>query len=63
MKADRNMLEQTGGLAFYLEKPFVTTVSEQSPHSPWVRALIQRDTNKDAVKTNSNNASIITNQH
>ncbi len=57
IKADRNMLEKTGGLAFYLEQPIVTTVSEQSPHSPWVRSLIQRDATKDAVKTQSNNAS------
>lgn len=57
IKADRNMLEKTGGLAFYLEQPFVKTVSDQSPHSPWVRAHMQKDATKDAVTTRSNNTS------
>ncbi len=39
IKADRNMLEQTGGLAFYLAAGKVDAVSQQSQNSPWVQAV------------------------
>ncbi len=35
IKADRNMLEQTGGLAFYLRDGRVANVAEQNPNAPW----------------------------
>jgi competence protein ComEC len=47
IKADRNMWEQTGGLAFYLEEGRVATVAEKSPNAPWYiaaqRAAFARD--------------------
>jgi competence protein ComEC len=36
IKADRDRLAKTGGLAFYLKNQELRTVSEQSPHAPWV---------------------------
>jgi competence protein ComEC len=38
IKADRQLLEQTGGLAFYLEAQRVVTANENSHHLPWVKA-------------------------
>lgn len=38
MKADRNMLQQTGGLAFYLAENKVISVHQNSAHMPWVQA-------------------------
>jgi competence protein ComEC len=38
IKADRQLLEQTGGLAFYLEAQRVVTANENSRHLPWVQA-------------------------
>lgn len=38
IKADRNMLEQTGGLAFYLADNTVISVHQNSAHFPWVQA-------------------------
>lgn len=38
IKADRRMLEQTGGLAFYLDDQSVMTANENNRHTPWVQA-------------------------
>ena len=38
IKADRRLLEQTGGLAFYLDTQHVVTANENSRHLPWVQA-------------------------
>ncbi len=38
IKADRNLLEQNGGLAFYLSQARVDSVYAGSGHKPWVRA-------------------------
>jgi competence protein ComEC len=38
IKADRRLLEQTGGLAFYLDTQRVVTANENSHHLPWVQA-------------------------
>jgi competence protein ComEC len=38
IKADRALLEQTGGLAIYLAKQRVITVNENRAHMPWVQA-------------------------
>jgi competence protein ComEC len=38
IKADRNMLQDTGGLAFYLANNKVTSVHQNSAHTPWVQA-------------------------
>jgi len=38
MKADRNMLQQTGGLAFYLADNKVVSVHEKRAHTPWAEA-------------------------
>lgn len=38
MKADRNMLQETGGLAFYLADNKVISVHQDSAHMPWVQA-------------------------
>jgi len=38
IKADRRLLEQTGGLAFYLDTQSVVTANENSGHLPWVQA-------------------------
>ncbi len=49
IKADRNLLEQTGGLAFYLDESRVESVAAQSPHAPWVQIVAKKQ-----VKPNSN---------
>jgi competence protein ComEC len=36
IKADRDMLAKTGGLAFYLENQELRSVAEQNFHAPWV---------------------------
>ena len=38
IKADRNLLEQSGGLAFYLADNRVDSVNADNAHKPWVRA-------------------------
>jgi competence protein ComEC len=38
LKVDRRLLEQTGGLAFYLDTQRVITVRENNGHLPWVQA-------------------------
>ncbi len=38
IKLDRRLLEQTGGLAFYLDTQHVVTANENSRHLPWVQA-------------------------
>ena len=38
IKADRNMLEQSGGLAFYLADQKLVSVSDDNSHMPWVIA-------------------------
>jgi competence protein ComEC len=38
LKADRNMLERTGGLALYLARPHVETVNDDKRHLPLVKA-------------------------
>lgn len=38
IKADRNMLEQSGGLAFYLADQKLVRVQGDNAHQPWVKA-------------------------
>ncbi len=38
IKADRNMLEQSGGLAFYLSREKLVSVNGANAHQPWVKA-------------------------
>ncbi len=38
IKADRNMLDQTGGLAFYLRSQKIVRVNDSNAHMPWVKA-------------------------
>lgn len=38
IKADRNLLEESGGLAFYLAEQNVISVNEDNAHLPWVKA-------------------------
>lgn len=38
VKADRNMLEQSGGLAFYLAQEKLVSVNDDNAHMPWVKA-------------------------
>jgi competence protein ComEC len=38
IKADRNMLEQSGGLAFYLPVGRIISVNDRTGHKPWVNA-------------------------
>lgn len=38
IKADRNMLDQSGGLAFYLADNKLVSVNDENAHMPWVRA-------------------------
>ncbi len=49
MKADRALLEQTGGLAIYLADQRVITANENRAHMPWVQAakIAQQNTNLD----------------
>jgi competence protein ComEC len=46
IKADRNMLEQTGGLAFYLASGKVDSVSQKSRNSPWVHVVDRAATDR-----------------
>jgi competence protein ComEC len=41
IKADRRLLEQSGGLAFYLDAQRVVTVNEDNRHMPWVQAALK----------------------
>jgi competence protein ComEC len=38
IKADRNMLEETGGLAFYLSDTRIESVNAGNSHMPWIKA-------------------------
>jgi competence protein ComEC len=38
IRADRNMLDQSGGLAFYLADRRLNSVNEDNAHMPWVEA-------------------------
>ena len=38
VKADRNFLETSGGLAFYLNQSRLLTVNDDNAHMPWVQA-------------------------
>ena len=38
IKADRNMLVQSGGLAFYLSQARIDAVNANNAHQPWVKA-------------------------
>lgn len=40
MKADRRLLEQSGGLAIYLADQHVVTANEGGRHTPWVQAAL-----------------------
>jgi competence protein ComEC len=40
IKADRRLLEQSGGLAFYLDAQRVVTAHEGNRHTPWVQAAL-----------------------
>lgn len=40
IKADRRLLEQSGGLAFYLDAQRVVTANESNRHTPWVKAAL-----------------------
>jgi hypothetical protein len=35
VQADRNLLEHSGGLAFYLDESRLTSVAEENAHHPW----------------------------
>jgi competence protein ComEC len=39
IKADRHMLEQSGGLVFYLPQGRLHSVNENNTHMPWVKAV------------------------
>ena len=47
IKADRRLLEQTGGLAIYLAEQRVITVNENRAHMPWVQAAKDAQQNAD----------------
>jgi competence protein ComEC len=47
IKADRRLLEQTGGLAIYLAEQRVITVNENRAHMPWVHAAKAAQQNAD----------------
>ena len=38
IKADRRLLEQSGGLAFYLNEPLIIGANDGAHHMPWVQA-------------------------
>lgn len=44
IKADRRLLEQSGGLAFYLDAQRVVTAHEGNRHTPWVQAALNART-------------------
>lgn len=50
MKADRNMLEQSGGLAIYLADHRFMSVNENNAHMPWVRAARDARARADPVQ-------------
>ena len=47
IKADRGLLEQTGGLAIYLAEQRVITANENRAHMPWVQAAKAAQQNAD----------------
>ena len=40
IKADRRLLEQSGGLAFYLNEPRIIGANHGTHHMPWVQARV-----------------------
>ena len=50
LKADRAMLEQTGGLAFYLSQGRVTTVASENAHHPWSAYAPVRIAEREAAR-------------
>jgi hypothetical protein len=40
IKADRRLLEQSGGLAFYLNEPRIIGANDGTHHMPWVQARV-----------------------
>lgn len=40
IKADRRLLEQSGGLAFYLNEPRIVGANGGTHHMPWVQARV-----------------------
>ncbi|OYY70742.1 MAG: hypothetical protein B7Y44_02470 [Sphingomonadales bacterium 28-55-16] len=40
IKADRRLLEQSGGLAFYLNEPRIIAANDANRHMPWVQARL-----------------------
>jgi competence protein ComEC len=49
VKADRRLLEQSGGLAFYLDAQRVVTANESNRHMPWVHAALEARTTAEAL--------------
>ncbi|MEY3634942.1 MAG: ComE operon protein 3 [Pseudomonadota bacterium] len=49
IKADRRLLEQSGGLAFYLDAQRVFTANEGIRHMPWVHAALEARATTDAL--------------
>ena len=49
IKADRNMLAETGGLAFYLPQQRLVTVNDNNAHYPWVKAARAAKVQADAT--------------
>ncbi|WP_397590864.1 hypothetical protein [Sphingorhabdus sp.] len=44
IKADRRLLEQSGGLAFYLNEPLIIGANDGTLHMPWVQARVNAAT-------------------
>lgn len=40
IKADRRLLDQSGGLAFYLSEPRIIAANDANRHMPWVKARL-----------------------
>lgn len=49
VKVDRRLLEQSGGLAFYLDAQRVVTANESNRHMPWVHAALEARTTAEAL--------------
>ena len=49
IKADRRLLDQSGGLAFYLDAQRVVTVNESNRHMPWVHAALEARTTAETL--------------
>lgn len=50
IKADRNMLDQSGGLAFYLADQNLVSVNDDNIHMPWVRAARDATTRAELIQ-------------